>query len=409
MSAADDAFVRHKSRHAVTWALLNLRRLHEHASVTSAGTPLAGRTAIIVGAGPSLLRNGERLIDAQKKGVAILAVNSSDGALRALAVVPDVLVARESLDLGEDIAACRAPLIALDICAHPSMWDAAEGRLAWFIPGYPRHMRVCQGIGVRPVFGGTSALCSATKIALMWGAARIVLVGVDLALAPDGRAYHPDTPRLRDLRADVAVDGRGEHLAFSGWDENSALCLASGQPAQPSKQRFERVPAADWSAMLPTTDPWQDQRDWLEIEASRHGARVELLNATEGGGGIIGWRVTTLERVVSDEPQRDPIVVPAVYPVGRAENGMLIDELRRCADLQESISRCMLAPTGPDISRFQDHAGFVMGSPLTEALAAHRTIDAPKGDPAKRCAHIYGAHLEMAAEAQRILATVEAT
>jgi hypothetical protein len=67
-----------------------------------------GVPAFIVGAGPSLDKNGALLAQAAKKGI-VIAVNTSAPALAKHGVVPQVLACIESLDLSSSIA--RVPFI----------------------------------------------------------------------------------------------------------------------------------------------------------------------------------------------------------------------------------------------------------------------------------------------------------
>ena len=399
---SDDAFIRHKSRHAITWALLHLQRLHEAPCATSMGTPLAGRTAFLVGAGYSLTRNGEHLRDAQAKGGVIIGTNSSDPVLRELGVVPDAVVARESIDNSAEIAASEAPLVCLDIGVHPAMWRAAEGRLAWFIPGYPRHFHITQRLGIRPTFGGSSAFTTAVHLARVWGAERIVLVGSGLALTRVGdewASYHPSAPR-----GDCVFDLRGDALHMRGNVANDAVTIASGQQPQPKVIGYERVPSLDWSEELPIIDVLLDQRQWLETEARRHGDRVDLVNANEGGCGIVGWRVRTLADVVRDMPETPGAVVfRGERSITEEHVRALVRDLLAECDLLERASALMLERRGPPLAALPHVSGLAFGAPLIETLAAWRILDAPTSDAGERCRYVYQAMREAADEARRVL------
>lgn len=390
------AFIRHKSRHAVSWSLANLQRLAGRPSAMMPHQPLAGRTAFVVGAGPSLARNGELLRRANESGAAVLSVNASDPALRSLGVRADVCLMRESIDVSHDIAASEAPMIVLDVCAHPGAWTAAGDRAAWFIPGYPRHMTICQRLGVRPLFGGSSALCSTVALAIAWGAESIVLVGTDLALGLDGSAYHREAPR-----GDCVGHVDGDRIRFEGNEANDEVTRRSGQVLQPKTVTLERVAAHDFSGWLPTIDTWIDQRQWLETQAERHGGRVRLVNATEGGAGIVGWRSARLADVLDAVPTMEPVTIPAWYPVDEGMQEQLTADMRRECDLLESVSRQMLASRGPDLSLMRSLD--VYGSPLIETLAAWKTIDAPRGAGEERCRFVYGAFLDASEEARKIV------
>lgn len=400
-SAADRAFTRYKSRHAVAWTLCNVQRLAGAASATSMGQPLAGRTAIVVGAGYSLTRNGPQLREAQARGAVILGTNSSDPILRHYGVRADAIVVRESIDNSAEVTASEAPLVCVDVAAHPAMWTAAGERLAWFVSGYPRHFGVSQRIGVRPLFGGSAAFTSAVALARTWGAARIVLVGADLGMeSVDGelRPYHPASPR-GDLRG--TLDGDMVH--FDGNEHNDAICEASGQRPPPAHCSIVHLPAHDYGGTLPALDTLNDQRDWLQIEAGRHGHRLDLLNATEGGAGIVGWRNATLADVVSRIEPTEPVRFEAVCPVDERTQAMLTAELRAEAQHLADMSDAMLAPGGPRFEAIGAARGAFTGAPLAESLAAWKIVDTPRGDGLVATRYAYEAYRAAAGEAGDIL------
>lgn len=409
----DIGFTRTKSRHVLTWTLANLARIHEHPSARDLEEPLTGGTAIVVGSGPSLARNIAAIGQAQELGALVIATNSADRPLRAAGIAPDVLVVRESLDLSDEIEASQARLICADIGAHSLTWRAAGDRLAWFLPMYPRHLHICQRLSVRPIVAGTAALTSAVSLALEWGISRLVLAGVDLALAPDGAVYHPEAPR-GDCRATVC----GDLIAFSGNVADDERAVRSGQPPQPKRAVLERVLAHDWSSMLPTTDVLLDQREWLATQAERHGSAVRLENGTEGGAGVEGWRCITLAELVAQmrsARRRTGVVPPEVsdsYTSRRAPRprrvvhhtvtAQLLEELDSEASLLESISRRMLEPRGPDLAGFLDLVGIHYQAPLIETLAAWRMVT-HKGTGAARCEADRQALLDAALEAKGII------
>lgn len=391
------AFIRHKSRHAISFSLANLQRLDQHPCAVMPHQPLAGRTAFVVGAGPSLAQNGELLRQANEAGACVVSVNASDPALRSMGVRADVMVARESIDFSAEVEASEAAMIALDIAAHPAAWTVAGQRAAWFVPDYPRHLHLCQRLGIRPLDAGSSALCSAVALVTSWGAERVVLVGVDLALGKDGSAYHQAAPR-GDCRGQV-VNGR---VVFSGNVRNDEITRASGQVTQPKVVALDRVPASDFSGWLPTIDVWRDQREWLEQHAERYGGHREFVNCTEGGAGIVGWRTGRLSDVLAASGiAQDPVEIPAWYPVDEGMREQLVADLLHECDVLESVSRQQLADSGPDLVALRSLD--VYGAPLVETLAAWRTIDAPTAGGEERCRYVYGAFLDASTEARGIL------
>ena len=175
--AGDSGFTRYKSRSVLSWTMANLPRCADHPPIGHMGRPFAGRTVFVVGAGPSLAGNVAALKEHAKRGHPVVCVNAAAAPLASAGITPDVVVARESLDLTDQVEATDARLIVLEVGVHPDTWTAAFSRLAWFIPGYPRQIELAYQLGEEPIFGGPAALCSAVAVTERWGAARIVLVG----------------------------------------------------------------------------------------------------------------------------------------------------------------------------------------------------------------------------------------
>lgn len=391
-----EAFTRVKSKHVITYAHLAMRDLETTAYASKCGKPFEGRRVFVVGAGPSLQKNIGEL---RGLGGAIFAVNASAKPLAEAGIVPDVLVARESLDLSDQIQACPAPIVALDISSHPATWKAAGDRRVAFIPGYPRHMPLCQMLGERPVFGGTAAATSAVALALMWGAHSVVLLGFDLSIPPDGQVYHPSAPR-GDLKASVGKQA----IEFEGNVEDDARCERSGQAPPPKRIGYTKCQALDFSQELYSQPTWDEQREWLETTARRYGSDVELLNATHFGAGIRGWRNARLSELTGvAEPFEQGGFRFRPKGIDPERAAQVRSVLSQQAAVLETAAREMLASGGPSFKTLAAIPNLYLGAPFTAPLAAHRIIDAPQGPPLVRNRAIYESFRDVAASAQELL------
>lgn len=391
MTDPNTQWVRHKSRHTVAWALSNLKRIGDHPCATMLGKPLEGRTVVVCGAGYSLSNDLEHL---RHCGAPIVAVNKAAVVLRKHGIEPWAVVARESIDVSEQIEGDA--LVCADISAHPNVWRKAE-RLAWFIPGYPRQLHLAAILGVPPTFGGTSAFTTAVHLCRVWGAARVVLVGADLCWRPDGSGryvgYCAEAPR-----GSMTATIEGDALVFSGGEDDDALCEASGQVAQPKRTGFDWYASHDWGELYPVIDTLADEHDWLVTEAQRHGERVEYVNASSRGIGIAGWRHQLLKYV------RWNVSTPVLdlsHRVGPRRMRALHAELSRQQHTLEVVSQELSSKDGPNLRRLAtlDLWG---GAPLVEVLGAGRLLDGPK-DPHERCLHTYETYTKAADEAREIM------
>lgn len=244
-------------------------------------------TYVIVGAGPSLADTGPLLAKYQRAGAVICTVNT---ALKKVAqyVVPDVVLTREVVDVSAHLD-YPAKLRVVDVSANPKVVAKARamGDTAFFISSQLPFFEVASVLGVRPLFGGGGALTAMVQLAEQWGAAQIVLLGVDLALAPDGSGYATGT-------------------AFSGYNVSSATGVVSGEGlkvkqeahasggvAPPTTQMgLKDVPAWGGKGTVKAMQVYWDQLEWLQNFHARYKDDIYLQDAT-GAGASKGWKEVT--------------------------------------------------------------------------------------------------------------------
>lgn len=198
IAAPDALFARLRLPHALDATIANLPGIPSKVSATRLQQPLQGRPAFVVGAGPSLSRNGHLLAQAQECGP-IICVNSSAQAVVRHGVQPDVLVVREMTEIARHLEGVDPTWLVADVQAHPAIFAQATH---WFASAHIRHVELARSLRSPLVYAGTAALTSAVMLARMWGADPIVLVGCDLAFGPKGEGYAAGTP-WETLRADV--------------------------------------------------------------------------------------------------------------------------------------------------------------------------------------------------------------
>lgn len=394
---SDAQFVRYKSLHAMSWAHVNARRLADHPSATLLRAATPGGSTLVVGAGPSLD------VDAvAASGLRVVAPNAAAVALIAGGVVPDVVVARESLDLSDQVqrfVEAGVRWVVLDIASHPDTWAAAGDHLAWYIPLYPRQVELARMLGVDPVASGTSALTAAVALASRWWGPDVTLAGVDLAFAPDGRTYHGAAPRGGMIYADDH-DGHGPAVSLGGdTAHDDERCERSGQRPPQRRIRAGRAMAWDWSRELTTISTLDDQAEWLEEYAVRHPG-AQLLNASRGRG-LRGW-------VTADLPEEDAdgaLIADSAAWLGRSVVDAALQRLTTQAITAETLACEMLSPRGPDLALLARVHGLFDGTPFSDSMAAHELVDLPESiDPVERVGAVYGAIRRAARRGQDLLA-----
>lgn len=271
-------------RRARRWAEYYIRNLillseRSHAMVRGAAQ---GRPAVIVGAGPSLDKNGYLLHGyVRRTNAIVIGINAG-----SLAAPCDATFSVESNDIRTKLAARGLQIFGL---ASPtkllqdrirSLHPVWNGELAWVAEEITHIPRL-------PTSGSGSS--SAISLAHLWGCNPIVLVGHDMAYT-DGRVYATATGFGRDR---VDAEGRFD------W-QDSRLVPRPGNPLHEADQ-LEQVPSWDGQRTVQSGIAFRAIRHFLAATAETYSDTV-CINATEGGAAIDGWRPVKLEEAIEAMP-----------------------------------------------------------------------------------------------------------
>lgn len=380
ISAADQGWIRVKSRHVLAHTILSLARMHTIPSLAIGLRAPLGVPAFIVGAGATLVRTGPLLPDCAARGL-VFVTNSSDVCARHHGVAtPHVLVVRESIDTSDQVASSNAAIKALDVSVHPATWDAAGGRGRWWLPCYPRHYELCRQIDVRPLDSGTASITAAISMAHAWGCSPIVLVGVDGAHGPigadgTGPTYHPAAAR-GSMRW-RPTEG-GQRCELLGNESDDARHIRSGQKPPGKDVALEWLAAWGGEGSVPAISTLSDQVDWCATVATNWlAARPELhlVNANEGGARIPGWTERRLADVLAALPEHTIDLTPLTGRSLTRERCIEVAEaqLRSAAQLRFCAEEMTQArPLAINLV----HGGFLERSELVESLGSADLLDA---------------------------------
>ena len=221
--------------------------------------------AVLVAAGPSLEKNVQIL--KKMKGKAFIV--SLDTALRYLAeegIRPDLAVTIDPekpihLFEPEDV---QNMLLAMDSSANYKAANLLSRHKVIFSGGnYIYYQKMFELVGRKFFFleNGGSVATIAFSLLREWGFQRIVLVGQDLALAPDKVHAGDDDIDLQKLdRSKIAIEGYYGDTVYTTWDYNF-------------------------------------YREWFEKMIEREDC-PEVINATEGGAKIAGAMQMSLQEVL---------------------------------------------------------------------------------------------------------------
>ena len=209
-----------------------------------------GVPAFIVGAGPSLNKNGPALREATKKGI-VIAVNTSGKALVRHGVTPHVLACIESIDLSHDLAGL--PFIdevvrAFSLSGSPAHFATGKGPLLPIVENLPTFEPLVSLLGQRGLAVGASVTTAALSLAHRLGCSPIVLVGQDLAFTGNqvyaqGTSYEGSQVRI------AKSGGRVEHA----WSEEAQRSHGTRVGALPTSEPLLETLA--WARA-----PWRPRR-----------------------------------------------------------------------------------------------------------------------------------------------------
>jgi hypothetical protein len=325
-SGVNDATHRLRGRVWIEDVFANVDVLREHPSFLALAGKYRGVPAFIVGAGPSLGKNGKHLADAAKKGI-VIALNSSARALESYGVEPQVLACMESIDVShllEQVSYLDRVVRLISLTAHPRNMRAGSGPLLPVFEGIPQLNGPLQALldfrGLA-VSGSVSTL--AFSLAERLGCSPIVLVGQDLAYT-NGQAYAPGSP-YQESRVRLAADG---HSLQHDWCNTLKETHNKGLHKMQEREPLREAMAWGGQGTVMSTIGFSAVRDWLEaasIVLQKERPELRLVNATEGGARISGFEESALAELLATLPTRK-ISAESIYADAKAARAPLAPE-----------------------------------------------------------------------------------
>ena len=305
-SGVNDATHRLRARVWIQDVFANLELLRDHPTFLALAGQYQGVPAFIVGAGPSLGKNGRLLAEAAQKGI-VFALNSSARALDSYGVEPQVLACMESIDVShlfEGVSYIDRVARAVSMTAHPRNLRTGGGPLLPIFEGIQQQdlpLTALLGFPGLSVSGSVSTV--AFSLAQRLGCSPIVFVGQDLAYT-DGRAYAVGTA-YEDSRVRLAADGQSlEH----DWCETLKNTHNQGENKMTDREPLLEVTAWGGVGKAMSTIGFSAVRSWLEsaaITLAKARPDTRLVNATEGGARIEGYEECRLADLLATLPERE--------------------------------------------------------------------------------------------------------
>ncbi len=318
-------------------------RLWEYPTI-SGERPFAGATVVVAAAGPSLAKNIELL--RPPRNFVLFALNSTLGILRKHGIRADVGLNVENLDTSEQLApyVTQCDWLYLPLSSHPAAWEICPQRTAWYGHATFEEGVIHELLGTTPVQCSGNVASAAVALAMEMGAAKVVLVGQDLAYGPEGECYAAGA-HYDSFRAKFVSDKRLEYESPQ-FEARHELHKRNGAKGFPRHQDVVVEKAWGGEGTVRTTWLWVQQRKWLEAQPQCIDS-VELINATEGGSHIEGWKELALADAVRECGPYKYWVPNKYLPKDRckATKGMIRDQALNLQRAARAVLRGNPEPT----------------------------------------------------------------
>jgi hypothetical protein len=284
----------------------NVPRLCEASPFLALAGQYSGVPAFIVGAGPSLAKNVERLREAGQKGI-LFAVDVSGKVLDRQGIEPQVLVCLEALNLSahmKGLSYIDRVVRAFSMTSHPGGFGMAGGPLLPFFENLTPFAPLEDLVGVPGAVVGGSVSTVAFSLAEQLGCSPIVLVGQDLAYT--GGRTHAEGTAFENSRARVSADGKRIDYSWCA----AANAQREGSDLGPPQRHDVLFEVAAWGGgpeRVTSSPAFNAYRLWFEVAAATLAQvrpQLELVNATEGGSRIAGFTERSLDEVLAPLPLR---------------------------------------------------------------------------------------------------------
>lgn len=301
-----------RERFSVEWVANlagNLCFLGSGKSLNALGREFAGKPAILVGAGPSLDTNLHVLAEAKGRAL-VAAVHTSVLPLVKAGITPDLVIITEGQNLEHffgGVPELAQMVLLVSPQTHPvHLTLGFKDYLGLTLDGNAAADWQEQAYGEKPLVTGGSVACTAFSALHEMGCDPIALVGVDTAY---------NETRGHALNSDTGCCG----VTFDHEQKTVTTHCDDGVHEQ-FVFRLDLVTAWGGEKQVATRPVLASFRHWFETVARTWGADHVLINATEGGARIRGFRELTLANFLA-EYGAEPLPVSEIMSSALATAG----------------------------------------------------------------------------------------
>jgi hypothetical protein len=273
-------------------AIPNIHVIATRPPVYQIGPWFADKPFVIVAPGPSLDKNIAQLRLWQDKAI-ICTVSHALKILEANGVRADFVLTVDSSDLGYHFEGCdtkNVGALVTGITCHPSLWKLPCRNHFYMGANASADTWIFDELDDRAMLpAGGSVATTAVAMAVHMRCSHIIAVGLDCALAGDGKMYSKDSHD-----ADVAGELKDGQLHIGGWSKQAGVMMGDDDYQRQQAQDAFTLPGY-YGGEVHTTYILNMFHSWFASIAAHTGDRIKYVNCTEGGAFIPGWEHIPLD------------------------------------------------------------------------------------------------------------------
>ncbi len=259
-----------------------------------------GKPGILVSAGPSLDKNIQALKDAQNRAV-IVSVNAAAAPLAKAGIKPDVIAVVEGLDLRaqlQDLPRLNEIALAPSLYSFPGFFHLNAKTVLPVTESYALLSEwLHRAFSTKRIASGGSVSCMAFSLLYEFGCDPIILIGQDLAYT-GGQSY---TAAATFGRQSMRYDADTGRLTAVDAERNGTIETIRKEGGLALLDNFQAVEVPSWggNGTVLSVKMFTLFRAWFENAARTFAKDHTLINATEGGARISGFREMPLSDTLS--------------------------------------------------------------------------------------------------------------
>ena len=286
----------------MTQGLANLQSVALSTNMAALKVQLKGYPIVIISPGPSLDKN-IHLLKALKGRAILMAAAQCARALQAAEVVPDFVVVADPNNLVyflDGVDTSKIDALIVGVSSHPDFYKLAFKNIITF------NANAKIDAWISDIFGDTLPISAAGSVSIdcfffakYLECSHIIMVGLDLALS-GGKAY---SNYSANNEASVIVNEIDNTLTFSNVTANmERIFLAKGSSSEDAVETLLTLPGYYGGTVQTRPNYYLFHREFVELAKQEAGQTplIPLINSTEGGAFIEGFRHISLETAIEE-------------------------------------------------------------------------------------------------------------